>query len=381
MRMSHRLVAALIAPALAFATNVTAPDTEPDAFAAESAAVVGEAHTALGLSTDPVGVARDGTASDYTFESTVHDQVVLTGDAETATIHIEGSAPVTISLPTTADLADAVAPTGDRVVDPSEAQAYDDTAEVDVDGAVRAHSVIRDADAPEVYVFTVSTDEPADRILLPDGSVAFFRQGTEPETATEDDLLGLIDAPWAVDAAGVPVPTRYEIDGDAIVQVVEHRSATSAYPVTADPAWFIPVLALAARGGMVAWRAARAVTFFRAGSIVAGRYSTTNGFATFARFKTRYGTRSGYDWHHIVEQKHAGRFVAEAIHNPNNLVQIPRKIHQQCVNSIMGSKRVNGPGFAAASGLTMRQTVDRMGNWGAMHRTGVAILRYCGVNL
>lgn len=150
--------------------------------------------------------------------------------------------------------------------------------------------------------------------------------------------------------------------------------------MVSDPVWFIPALALLARGGMVAWKAAKAVKFFRAGAITAGRYTTTNGFSTFAQFKTRYGSRAGYDWHHIVEQKHAGKFAAKAIHNPNNLVQIPREIHQKCVNSIMGSKKVSGSGFTAASGKTMRQTVDSY-SWSKAHSTGVAILRFCGVNI
>lgn len=73
-----------------------------------------------------------------------------------------------------------------------------------------------------------------------------------------------------------------------------------------------------------------------------------------------------------------GRFDARAVRNRNNLGQVPRDIHQKCVNSIMGSKNVSGPGLTVARGKTMRQTVDSYGSWGQMHRVGAAILGSCG---
>lgn len=47
--------------------------------------------------------------------------------------------------------------------------------------------------------------------------------------------LGRIAAPWARDATGRAVPTRYEIRGSTLVQVVEHRGGNVSYPVVADP--------------------------------------------------------------------------------------------------------------------------------------------------
>ena len=46
--------------------------------------------------------------------------------------------------------------------------------------------------------------------------------------------IPIFDAPWAVDAEGRTVVTRYEIEGHILRQVVEPSSST-AYPVTADP--------------------------------------------------------------------------------------------------------------------------------------------------
>ncbi len=48
-------------------------------------------------------------------------------------------------------------------------------------------------------------------------------------------LTGIIDAPWAYDANGTPVPTHYEISGDVLTQVVDHICDNYTYPITADP--------------------------------------------------------------------------------------------------------------------------------------------------
>lgn len=64
---------------------------------------------------------------------------------------------------------------------------------------------------------------------------------TESGTVTAVDGSGLelgVFAPaWAVDANGEPVSTRYEISGSTLIQIVDHQG--SAYPVTADPWWFV----------------------------------------------------------------------------------------------------------------------------------------------
>ncbi|HEY4143758.1 hypothetical protein [Pinirhizobacter sp.] len=47
--------------------------------------------------------------------------------------------------------------------------------------------------------------------------------------------LGQINAPWARDAAGNAIATRYVLDGGAIVQQTDHRAPGTNYPVVADP--------------------------------------------------------------------------------------------------------------------------------------------------
>ncbi|MFE7196542.1 hypothetical protein [Microbacterium oxydans] len=50
------------------------------------------------------------------------------------------------------------------------------------------------------------------------------------------EVLGSFAAPWAKDSAGKDVPTRYELNGQTLTQVVDHDSS-STYPVVADPTY------------------------------------------------------------------------------------------------------------------------------------------------
>ena len=53
--------------------------------------------------------------------------------------------------------------------------------------------------------------------------------------------IGVIDPPWAVDANGASIPSKFLVDGDTLTQVTSLGSRT-AYPVVADPrvrvAWY-----------------------------------------------------------------------------------------------------------------------------------------------
>ena len=46
-----------------------------------------------------------------------------------------------------------------------------------------------------------------------------------------------VATPWARDARGADVPTRFELNGNSLTQVVATRSNAFAYPIVADP-WF-----------------------------------------------------------------------------------------------------------------------------------------------
>ncbi len=104
----------------------------------------------------------------------------------------------------------------------------------------RINTVITDASASHEYTYSLGSGEPR---LLPDGSVEIY--GSEDivddagQEATVESLLGSVDAAWAVDANGEPVPTRYEVRGQDLVQIVDFTEDT-AFPVVADPSlWWV----------------------------------------------------------------------------------------------------------------------------------------------
>lgn len=98
-----------------------------------------------------------------------------------------------------------------------------------LNGGMRALINITDASAPERYEFPFG-GQVASLTLKPDGTVDTLNAAGE--------VIGTVDAPWARDANGAAVPTHYEVQGTTLVQVVNHRSGTYAYGITADPAWF-----------------------------------------------------------------------------------------------------------------------------------------------
>ena len=53
-------------------------------------------------------------------------------------------------------------------------------------------------------------------------------------------LAGIV-APWAKDANGNDLPTSYRVEGTSVVQVVDF-DATTAFPVVADPWFFIDLI-------------------------------------------------------------------------------------------------------------------------------------------
>lgn len=97
-------------------------------------------------------------------------------------------------------------------------------------GGTQVLTVLADASAPTSFTYGVAG--PGEEVILDDDGSAGVIDARTGET------IAVIDKPWAVDANGSEVPTAYRTDGTNLVQVVEHRSAGVAYPVTADPKIF-----------------------------------------------------------------------------------------------------------------------------------------------
>lgn len=89
---------------------------------------------------------------------------------------------------------------------------------------------IESASAAHEYRFPLSLPVGSNAAVEADGSIAV--------RSSDGSLIGGFRAPWAYDAEGVAVPTRFSLDGDALVQEVSFDDNT-AFPVTADPsdAW------------------------------------------------------------------------------------------------------------------------------------------------
>lgn len=96
------------------------------------------------------------------------------------------------------------------------------------DEGVQALVVIEGAEAPTEYRFPIEVGPGGEAELTATvgGAIEVRRPGTAAPVA-------LVLPAWATDADGRPVPTHFEIEGDTLVQVVDHAGA--AYPVVADP--------------------------------------------------------------------------------------------------------------------------------------------------
>ena len=191
------------------------------------------------------------------------------------------------------------------------------------------------------------------------------------------ELITYFQSPWAVDSNGNELPTSLSVDGNSVVQQV--NTAGAVFPVVADP---LPLVAIAL-GTAARALAPHAIRAFAVHAIRAGaQYTARGGYRTFDAFKRAAGTRAGYQWHHIVEQStiRTRAWDPRAIHNPNNLVQIPTQVHQRCINSWMARKGVRQFGAYASSSQTMRQWVQKQ-SFSTQHRIGVNLLRHCGVHI
>lgn len=152
----------------------------------------------------------------------------------TVAVPLDAADPVTITStdPTATDLAVTLpdlAGTDDarQAEDGTLVYTSDDDASLAVqplaDGSTRFLSVLENKNAPERYDYTF---DGLALELQDDGSVAVLDEGA---------TVGHIAAPWATDADGTDVPTRYEVNGSTLTQVVEHTDGGFTYPVTADP--------------------------------------------------------------------------------------------------------------------------------------------------
>lgn len=102
---------------------------------------------------------------------------------------------------------------------------------------LRALVHIDSPDAPERFEFELGGDVASLR-LDADGGVSGYN--------ANGDVVASAPAPWAVDATGAVVPTRFEVDGTTLYQIVEHRGGDWVYGITADPSFWAVAKCVAA---------------------------------------------------------------------------------------------------------------------------------------
>lgn len=96
------------------------------------------------------------------------------------------------------------------------------------DGSLQIATTILSKKAPSRYRYELGL--PAGARLTPtaDGTIEII--ASDGKT-----FLGGVGAAWAKDSAGQSISTRYEVEGQALIQVVDHSAKGTVYPVVADP--------------------------------------------------------------------------------------------------------------------------------------------------
>lgn len=200
--------------------------------------------TVANASTDVSGVSAVQTVAPESFQASAKASSEVDGGREysldqwgtTATVPSDADQPVSVAAPGKPTIGVSLPFAGDaqQVTSNGTASSFDndnDTSTVVLpkdEGAVQFTTVIRNAAAPESFKYDFTLPAGTHLSLNEEGGVASVLDGSGQWVAG-------VSAPWARDAAGAAVPTHFEITGDSLTQVVDHKSAGVQYPVVADP--------------------------------------------------------------------------------------------------------------------------------------------------
>ena len=95
------------------------------------------------------------------------------------------------------------------------------------DGSLQMVTKIDNRDAPTEYKYVMGVPQGAKLVHQEDGSVLILDNNGK--------IISAVSKPWAVDAQGTPVDTKYVIQGNELIQVIDHTSQDYKYPIVADP--------------------------------------------------------------------------------------------------------------------------------------------------
>lgn len=95
------------------------------------------------------------------------------------------------------------------------------------DGSLQMVTKIDNRDAPTEYKYVMGVPQGAKLVHQEDGSVLILDGGGK--------MISAVSKPWAVDAQGTSVDTKYVLQGNELIQVISHTSQDYKYPIVADP--------------------------------------------------------------------------------------------------------------------------------------------------
>ena len=222
MRFFRRTAVAMITTAVAIVVtgglaNASDDGVDVENVAATIAAVAPEAGAVEEMieTDDGFVVASDGGRVDVPIETGSPVEIASSKPAV---------APLAVHLPELPDVREAQEAEDGTVVYASDS-AVSLAVQPLAEGSTRFLSILQDASAPERFEYRF---EGRSLRLEDDGSVQVLHEG---------EFAGAVAAPWAYDARGVAVPTRYEVNGEVLTQVIDHFGKHFQYPITADP-WY-----------------------------------------------------------------------------------------------------------------------------------------------
>lgn len=204
---------------------------DPDAAGSvEGAAAVIESAAKAAGQDDALPVQPDVETPESISSSVREGTVEITKDGTEAVAVLDGGPDglqLSLGLPATDNAEDAQTAQDGTTVFEDGSGLVDVGVQTLEDGAVRALTVINEAQAPTRYDYEINVAEGI--VLKPtdDGAIALV--------GADGSAQGMIMPAWAVDANGANVKTRYEVSGNTVTQVVEHNAPGVAYPVVADP--------------------------------------------------------------------------------------------------------------------------------------------------
>ena len=228
-RVHAALLALLVAFSLLSGSSLAAPPSEPPTPGASSAATDSALRSIAAREDSPIARSLPSStaldrpmpigAGTVTVPSQLEDGVRFDG-ADGVSIRVTPT-----SSPRSAS-AEPLADGGVHYPGPSHASSVIVSAT-----GVQMLTTIVDADAPARYAYDL--DLAPGQIPEPLGEGIAVKD-------SDGDIVLTVGAPWALDANGQAVSTRFEITGSTLTQVVDHSDDSIAYPVVADPIMLAP---------------------------------------------------------------------------------------------------------------------------------------------